>query len=137
MKQLATMKIYYVYMLRCADGSFYVGITNNLERRVREHEFGVDPGCYTYERRPLQLVHSSDFRNVHDALACEKQLKGWSRAKKRALIANDWTLMHALARRKAATRSAAPPLAAARQRDKLKRSARRDGDAHGPPPAFP
>jgi putative endonuclease len=91
------MKIYYVYMLRCSDDSFYVGITNNLELRVEQHRFGIDPRCYTFRRRPLSLVHSSDFGNVRDAIAWEKQLKGWSRVKKMALMRNDWATVHSLA----------------------------------------
>jgi putative endonuclease len=92
-------KRYYVYMLRCADGSFYVGVTSDLEQRVGEHAFGADPFCYTFERRPLELVHSSDFHDIDDAIRWEKQLKGWSRRKKIALIANDWTAIRALASR--------------------------------------
>jgi len=92
-------KRYYVYMLRCADGSFYVGITSDLERRIGEHTFGIDSGCYTFERRPVELVHSSDFHDVDDAIRWEKQLKGWSRRKKIALIANDWAALKALASR--------------------------------------
>ena len=84
---MAAVKTYYVYMLRCADGSFYVGITNNIELRVGQHEFGFDPEC-------------SDFRNVDDAIAWEKQLKGWSRAKKRALVEGDWKRIHELAKRR-------------------------------------
>ena len=91
------MKTYWVYMLRCADGSFYVGVTNNLERRIGEHDFGIAPDCYTFTRRPLRLVHASDFQNIDDAIAWEKQLKGWSRAKKRALIKNDWPRISRLA----------------------------------------
>lgn len=77
-------------MVRCADNSFYAGITNNPEVRLAQHNLGTDPGCYTFTRRPVELVHASDFHEVDDALRWEKQLKGWSRAKKRALIANDW-----------------------------------------------
>ncbi len=91
------MKTYYVYMLLCADGSFYVGITNNLELRIGQHQFGIDPRCYTFKRRPFKLVHSSDFHNVDEAIGWEKQLKGWSRAKKLALIGSDWKLIHELA----------------------------------------
>jgi len=91
------VRTYYVYMLLCADGSFYVGITNNLELRLGQHEFGFDPSCYTFSRRPVKLVHSSGFQNVDDAIAWEKQLKGWSRAKKSALVANDWSRIHELA----------------------------------------
>ncbi len=58
------MNVYYVYILSCADGSFYTGITNDLERRVGEHAFGINPNCYTFERRPLKLVYSADFADV-------------------------------------------------------------------------
>ena len=85
------MKTYYVYMVRCADGKFYVGITNDPERRVAQHNLGHDPESYTFTRRPVELVHCSDFKEVDDAIRWEKQLKGWSRAKKIALIAGDWT----------------------------------------------
>ncbi|MGA9419571.1 MAG: GIY-YIG nuclease family protein [Candidatus Cybelea sp.] len=92
------MKTYWVYMLLCADGSFYVGVTNNLEFRLGQHSFGIDRRCYTFTRRPLVLAHSSDFQNVNDAIAWEKQLKGWSRAKKLALVEEDWPLISRLAR---------------------------------------
>jgi len=90
---------YYVYMLQCADGSYYVGVTNDLERRFGEHAFGIDPKCYTFERRPVELVHSSCFHEITDAIAWEKQLKGWSRKKKRALIDGDWARIKQLASR--------------------------------------
>ncbi|MDE2482290.1 MAG: GIY-YIG nuclease family protein [bacterium] len=89
---------YYVYMLRCADGSFYVGVTNDVERRVAEHNLGIIESAYTHDRRPVVLVHASAFREVAQAIAWEKQLKGWSRAKKRALIENDWEAIRRLAR---------------------------------------
>jgi putative endonuclease len=92
------MKTYYVYMLLCADRSFYVGITNDPEARVAQHQLGNDPTCYTFTRRPVKLVHCSDFRNIDDAIAWEKQLKGWSRAKKVAMASNNWKLVHDLAR---------------------------------------
>jgi putative endonuclease len=91
------MKTYYVYMLRCADDSFYVGITNELEIRLGQHEFGLDRECYTFSRRPVALVHASDFQDVNQAIAWEKRLKGWSRAKKKALIVNNWPLIRTLA----------------------------------------
>jgi putative endonuclease len=84
------MKLYYVYMLSCADESFYVGVTNDVERRLGQHQDGRDSNCYTYTRRPVQLVYCSDFRDVEQAIRWEKQLKGWSRAKKTALINGDW-----------------------------------------------
>ncbi|MFZ0573754.1 MAG: GIY-YIG nuclease family protein [Candidatus Cybelea sp.] len=92
------MKTYYVYMLLCSDESFYVGVTNNLETRIAQHDFGFDRRCYTFTRRPLILVHSSDFHHIDEAISWEKQLKGWSRAKKRALIENDWPRISRLAR---------------------------------------
>ncbi len=92
------MKRYYVYMLLCFDGTFYVGVTNDLERRVGEHEFGVDPRSYTFSRRPLKLVHSSEFHYIDEAIAWEKHLKGWSHAKKSALARDDWKGIQKLAR---------------------------------------
>jgi len=94
------MKRYYVYMLECADGSFYVGITNDVERRLGQHQDGWDPRAYTHERRPVRLVHVSDFAEVLQAIAWEKQLKGWSRAKKRALVSGNWSLVMQKAKRR-------------------------------------
>ena len=93
------MKVYYVYMLICADRSFYIGITNDLETRVAQHEFGYDPQCHTFKRRPVKLVYSSEVHHVEEAIAWEKQLKGWSRAKKAALVSDNWHLVHELAKR--------------------------------------
>jgi putative endonuclease len=84
-------------MLLCADRSFYIGITSDLERRMDEHWSGIDPRCYTNERRPLKLVHATEFNRVEDAIDWEKRIKGWSRAKKRALIADDWSEIQRLA----------------------------------------
>jgi putative endonuclease len=84
------VKTYFVYMLLCSDRSFYVGITNNADVRVAQHNLGTDRRSYTFTRRPVTLVHVSDFRDVNEAIRWEKQLKGWSRAKKLALIASDW-----------------------------------------------
>ena len=78
-------------MVRCSDGSFYVGVTNDADRRIAEHNLGVDPDCYTFIRRPVELVYSAEFHWVDEAIAWEKRLKGWSRAKKLALIENDWS----------------------------------------------
>ena len=93
------MKSYYVYILLCADRSFYVGITNDPEVRVAQHQEGNDPRCYTFTRRPVKLVHCSEFHDVTDAIAWEKQLKGWSRAKKVAFISGNFGLLHDLAKR--------------------------------------
>ena len=95
------MKRYIVYMLLCSDGSFYVGITNDLQRRVGEHNFGCDPDAYTHVRRPVCLVHSSKFQDVKQAIMWEKQLKGWSRAKKRALVSDARNQIESLSKRRA------------------------------------
>ena len=89
----------FVYMLRCADGSYYVGSTRGtLEQRLAEHQSGVFPG-YTFRRRPVTLIWSEPFSEITDAIAAERQIKGWSRAKKEALARGDWKLIRAAARR--------------------------------------
>ncbi len=80
------MKTYYVYILKCFDNSFYTGVTNDLEERLFQHNTGADPRAYTYNKRPLELVYSNEFSEINDAIAFEKQIKGWRREKKLALI---------------------------------------------------
>src|ERR1700740_1483642 len=89
----------YVYMLRCSDDSLYVGSAtgDDLSKRVAEHETGAYRG-YTYARRPVQLVWSEHFDRITDAIAIERKLKGWSRAKKEALITGDWAKIGQLAK---------------------------------------
>ena len=84
------MKFYYVYILGCSDRSYYVGVTNNIERRVAEHNEGLDPKAFTYRRRPVKLLFHAEFNDIENAIVLEKQLKGWSRRKKIALINEDW-----------------------------------------------
>lgn len=84
------MKEYYVYILECSDGSFYTGVCNDLGRRFDEHQEGADPKCYTYKRRPVRLIHREISDNIYDILEREKQIKKWSRAKKKALINENW-----------------------------------------------
>ena len=84
------MKPYFVYILKCNDGSFYTGITNNLERRIYEHNSGSDPDAYTFSRRPVELVWFEMFTDPTQGIAVEKKIKGWSRRKKQALIDSDW-----------------------------------------------
>ena len=81
--------IYYIYILRGIDDSLYIGVTNNLELRVTQHNEGSDPKAYTYSRRPLELVYSESFVSIVKAINREKQLKKWSRIKKEALINGD------------------------------------------------
>ena len=91
----------YVYMLRCADGSYYVGSTTgeDLGPRVDQHNAGSYPG-YTFSRRPVVLVWSEYFDRITDGIAAERQIKGWSRAKKEALLRSDWDKVSTLARRR-------------------------------------
>ncbi len=96
---------FYAYMLRCSDGSYYVGHTEDLESRFGAHQSGLIPG-YTQKRRPVQLVWSQDFHTREEALAAELQIKGWSRAKKEALIRGDWEAISALASRAKVLRDA-------------------------------
>ena len=91
------MSPFHVYMLRCADGSFYVGHTDELARRVAQHEAGELPG-YTHERRPVSLVWQQETATREEALAAELRIKAWSRAKKEALVAGNWERLKQLAR---------------------------------------
>jgi predicted GIY-YIG superfamily endonuclease len=88
----------FVYILRCRDRSYYVGLTRDgLEKRIAEHESGKYRG-YTFSRRPISLVWSQEFQFLTDAIACERQLKGWRRTKKEALIRGDYQSLISLAR---------------------------------------
>ena len=89
-----TRKRHFVYILKCADESFYIGMTTSLEKRLAEHEAGIDPHAYTYSRRPVTLVWNQAFDTEHEAFVAERQLKGWSRAKKQALSKGDWDAIH-------------------------------------------
>lgn len=91
----------FVYMLRCSDGSYYVGRAtgDDLGPRIDQHNAGSHEG-YTFSRRPVVLVWSEHFDRITDGIAVERKLKGWSRAKKEALISSDWTKIGQLARRR-------------------------------------
>jgi tRNA/rRNA methyltransferase len=89
---------FWTYLLRCSDDSFYVGHTDDLERRLAEHGSGTLPG-YTQTRLPVTLAWSETFQTRDEALAFEQQLKGWSRTKKQALIAGDWDGVRTAARK--------------------------------------
>jgi len=82
--------MFWVYMLKCADGSFYVGHTDSLEMRIQKHIHGALPSCYTFSRRPVELAFSQDFPTRDQAFEMERRIKGWSRAKKAALVRGDW-----------------------------------------------
>ncbi len=84
------MKIYYVYILKCSDGSYYTGMTNDINRRLNEHNYGLNKESYTFNLRPLELVFCTEFNDVTQAILFEKQVKGWSRKKKEAIINDKW-----------------------------------------------
>ena len=82
---------FWTYILECADGRFYTGHTDDLQRRLAQHQAGHYPNCFTYSRRPLKLVWAQEFQTRYEALSNELKIKPWSRAKKQALIASDWS----------------------------------------------
>ncbi len=75
------MKDYFVYIVCCSEESYYTGVTNNIERRIAQHNSGLIKG-FTSKRLPVKLVFSERFSDVNDAIRLEKQIKGWSRIKK-------------------------------------------------------
>lgn len=93
--------MFWVYILRCADGSYYTGHTDNLERRIAQHQAGESSG-YTASRRPVSLVWSQDFTSREEAFSSERKIKGWSRKKKEALLCGDWEEISRLSRNQTA-----------------------------------
>ncbi|MBI4212550.1 MAG: GIY-YIG nuclease family protein [Deltaproteobacteria bacterium] len=92
---------FWVYILKCNDDSYYTGHTDDLEKRMFEHHSGAIEG-YTKNRRPLRLIFCEQFSSREDAFQRERQIKGWSRLKKEALIKEDWELLSFLSRKKSA-----------------------------------
>ena len=90
---------YHVYMLRCCDDSYYVGVTGDIECRLQQHRNGTFPTCYTFRRRPVELVYSSWFTDVWQTIAWEKRVKGWSRKKKEALIRGEYEKLPTLSKK--------------------------------------
>ena len=91
--------IWWTYILECRDGSFYIGSTGDLEARIRVHQSGNGP-AYTAARLPIRLAYSEQHSTLQEAVARERKLKGWSRAKKGALVAGDREELHALSKRR-------------------------------------
>jgi putative endonuclease len=88
----------HLYIVRCSDGSYYAGTARSgLEQRISEHNAGHHGG-YTATRRPVTLVFSQWFDQITDAIAAERQVKGWSRGKKEALIRGDFERLRALSK---------------------------------------
>ncbi len=90
----------HIYMLKCTDGSYYVGLTEKpVETRVSEHQLGLYDTAYTKSRRPVTLVFSETYDRIDEAIRRERQIKGWSRRKKEALIRGDYEALPDLASR--------------------------------------
>lgn len=97
------MKKYYVYILKCIDGLLYVGVTNNIERRFEEHQRGLNKRCFTFKRRPLELMFHQEFNDVEQAIYFEKKIKKWSSKKKIALANGDFDMLEILSECRNAT----------------------------------
>ena len=90
-----------IYILRCADGSYYTGLTRrSADERVSEHAQKLVKGCYAENRLPVELVFSEHYERIDEAVAAERRIKGWSRAKKEAVMRGDVAALSALAKRK-------------------------------------
>lgn len=84
------MKTYSVYILLCRDGSYYTGMTANLDQRIAQHQDGINKTAYTFSRRPVLLKWYVSFTDPQQAILWEKRIKGWSRRKKKSLIDGNW-----------------------------------------------
>lgn len=96
--------MFWVYILRCADGSYYTGDTDNIEARIGLHQSGDCDG-YTSSRLPVELAWSQEFTTREEALTAERQIKGWNRKKKEALMRGDWAEVSRLAQNKSSDKS--------------------------------
>ena len=90
------MKTYYIYILKCSDGLLYTGV-NNISRRFKEHQKGMNKNCFTYKRRPLELVFHQEFNDINQAIYFEKKIKNWSAKKKLALTNKNFDMLQILA----------------------------------------
>ena len=95
--QITEQKFLYIYILKCADESYYVGVTNDVELRLAQHDSGRSETAYTNSRLPVELVYVEEYQDYNLAIAREKQIKGWARAKKEALIKENWDRLRRLA----------------------------------------
>lgn len=87
-----TMKNFFVYILQCKDGSYYTGHTDDIEKRIAEHNSRLFDG-YTAERLPIKVVFVQEFATRDEAFNAERQIKGWSRKKKEMIIKREWDLL--------------------------------------------
>lgn len=87
---------FYVYILKCKNGAYYVGHTDNIDKRMSEHHLGLIDKCYTKKMRPIQLIFLQLFDTRDAAFHAERQIKGWSRKKKEAFMKEDWQAIQEL-----------------------------------------
>ncbi|GAA3610065.1 GIY-YIG nuclease family protein [Flavivirga amylovorans] len=99
------MKTYYVYIIKCSDGLTYTGVTNNISRRFEEHQKGLNKSCFTFKRRPLELIFNQNFNDINQAIYFEKKIKNWSAKKKLALANENFDMLQILAECRNATHS--------------------------------
>ena len=92
------MYAFYVYILECNDGSYYTGHTDDIVARISAHKLGMIKQCYTYTRRPIKVVYIAEFATRDDAFYAERQIKGWCRRKKLALINKEFYLLKYLSK---------------------------------------
>jgi len=81
---------FYLYILKCINGAYYIGHTDNIEKRMSEHDQGLIKNCYTTNKRPVELIFLQTFPTRDAAFHAERQIKGWSRKKKEAFMENNW-----------------------------------------------
>ena len=91
--------MFYVYIVKCIDESYYTGHTDNIEKRISEHMLGKI-SCYTQKRLPIKLVYIQSFEERICAINAERKIKKWIREKKEALIAKDWKLLSLISKTK-------------------------------------
>ena len=83
-------KEYHVYILRCKDGLYYTGVTGDIQKRYNQHQEGYYKSCFTFKRRPVEIIFLQSYSSIDQAILFEKKIKGWSRKKKEALIEERW-----------------------------------------------
>lgn len=91
-------KNYFIYILECSDNSYYIWVTNDIEKRLDEHSRSEDITSYVYLRKPFKLVFQEEYYDIKDALLREKQIKRWTRKKKIALIEQNFNLLQDLSK---------------------------------------
>ena len=94
------MNKFYLYIFKCSDKSYYIGHTDDIEKRISAHKTGFFPTCFTKKRLPIEVVCIKEFASRYEALCAERKIKKWNRKKKEAFINNDWDLLSELSKRK-------------------------------------